>query len=172
MKAILSILAALLVLPLAAQEGQRPPRPRGTPPGNVSAGEDGGLGHNITIRLQGTTTTGNEIDLELTGSGPTFTAQQIAGKEESVLRCEYRVRETEGGYHVFYSVGTQIKVPTSVHKDSTNYEYRDVTIIGSVLCSAGKPVAIVRNGGKPLELVVSPVGEAVEAKPPMPVEER
>ena len=172
MKAILSIVAASLILPLAAQDPAPPVRAGRPRQAANPVQDDGGLSRNITIRLQGTTTTGNEIDLELTGSGPTFTAQQIAGKEESVLRCEYRVRETEGGYHVFYSVGTQIKVPTSVHKDSTNYEYRDVTIIGSVLCAAGKPVAIVRNGGKPLELVVSPVGEAVEAKPPVPVEER
>jgi hypothetical protein len=177
MKAILSIIAASLILPLAAQEMQRPPRPRAAPsPGNVSAGEEGGLGHNIAIRLQGTTTTGSEIDLELTGSGPAFTAQQMVGKEESVLSCEYRVTEADGGYRVSYSIGMQVKVVISSSQgESRNYEYRNVTINGSALCAAGKPVVIVRNGGKPLELVVSPAGEAVERKPvapPEPVEER
>lgn len=168
MKAILSIIAASLILPLAAQDPappSRPPRPRQA--ANPEQ-DNGGLSRNITIRLQGTTTTGNEIDLELTGAGPTFTAQQVVGKDEAVLSCEYRVAEAEDGYRVSYSIGMQVKVAISVNQEARNYEYRNVAINGSVLCSAGKPVAIVKNGGKPLELVVSPVGETAEMKPVVP----
>jgi hypothetical protein len=175
MKAILWIIAASLVLPLAAQDIQppmqppRPPRQRGDQPQpRAQLQEEGGLTRNITIRLQGTTTTGNEIDLELTGMGPNFTAQQIVGKDESILSCRYGVKEAEGGYHVSYQIGMQVKVVTSTQGGATNYEFQDVTINGSALCTAGKPVVIVRNGGKPLELVVNPAGAAVEGKPVVP----
>jgi hypothetical protein len=170
MKAILWIIVASLLSPLVAQDVTRPPRPRtGQQPGAPVMKEAGanGLSRNITIRLQGTTTTNSEIDLELTGTGPTFNAQQMVGKDESVLSCQYSVAQAEGGYRVSYSIGMRVKVVTNIHKDTTNYEYRDVTINGSALCAAGKPVTIVRNGGKPLELVVTAV-EAVEGKPTPP----
>lgn len=171
MKAILLIVAASLFSPLVAQEVIRPPRQRsGQQPGApvMEGAETSGLSRNITIRLQGTTTTNSEIDLELTGTGPSFNAQQMVGKDESILSCEYLVAEAEGGYRVSYRIGMRIKVVTNINKDTTNYEYRDVTINGTALCAVGKPVAVVRNGGKPLELVVNIAGEAVEGKPATP----
>jgi hypothetical protein len=171
MRTILLIAAASLILPVSAQ--QRPPRARGNPPmvHDVAPGQAaGGLANNITIRLQGTTTTGDGIDLELTGTGPSFSADQVVGEEQSILSCEYVVAEAPGGYRITYRIGMRVRVVTNTQKDSVNYEYRDVTINGSAVCAPGKPVAIVRNGGKPLEIVVSGEGPVADQKPAEPAE--
>ncbi|MCW1916716.1 hypothetical protein OJ996_24225 [Luteolibacter sp. GHJ8] len=168
MKSIALILASTLILPLSAQNPRpRQPIPPAPQPGYPAqaAPEDPALTRNITIRLAGTTTTGSGIDLELTGTGPSFSAQQVVGEDQSILSCDYQVKESGGNYLVSYSIGMRIKVVTASHKETVNYEYRDVTINGSALCQPNKAVVLVRNSGKPLELLVSP-GEAAPAKAP------
>ncbi len=167
MKAILFVIAASLLLPLAAQNpGIRPPLPRQQQGHrDVAAPADDALQGNITIHLKGMTTTGNEIDLSLTGIGPTFMADQIVGNDNSMLSCEYSVKATETGYRVSYSIGMQQRVPTSVQKEVTNYEYRSVVMRGSVLCPEGKPVVIVKNGAKPLQIAVSTTAAEPGATP-------
>ena len=154
MKATLLTISCLLALPLLAQN-QLPRQSRvGQPinPQQQSVVEEG-LEENITIRLQGTVTTGSEIDLSLSGVGPKFTADQVIN-DDTVLTCQYLVPETEAGYRVSYSVGARIKVVTQKTQNSTNFEYRDVVISGNVLCLAGRPVVVVRNGSKPLQLTI------------------
>ena len=160
MKATALILSAALVSPLFAQN-QRMPRPRvvappeqraespAEPPAAVIEG-------NITVRLDGTTTSGNEIDLSLTGIGPVFSASQLVGAEQSHISCEYSVTQAGEAFRVKYTISVRQKVATSVHKDTTNYEFISVTSQGTVLCQPGKPVVIVRNDAKPLQLTVGP----------------
>lgn len=171
MKSIALLLTGVLMLPLSAQN----PRPRQMVPAAPQPGysgqaeqEDPALARNITIRLAGTTTTGSGIDLELTGTGPSFSAQQVVGEDQSILSCDYQVKESGENYLVGYSIGMRIKVVTASHKESVNYEYRDVTINGSVLCKANKAVVLVRNSGKPLELIVSHTEAAAPKEPGTP----
>lgn len=185
MKAIPLLLAVALCAPLAAQnQPNNPPMPRGrvvappqpqAQPGQPYVRQDPDVkapDSNLTISLEGTTTTGSLIDLQLTGVGPTFMADQMIGEEGSVLSCQYTVSKGEKGYRVSYSIGVQLRLPTSVvhgEKEVTNYEYRSVSLSGSVLCTPGVPVVIVRNAKKPLQLtlaeVPSPPAPAPEAGP-------
>lgn len=166
MKSIVLFLAVALASPLFAQD-QRVPRPRMvTPPvhrGDLPADPPTeALERNITVRLDGTTTTGNEIDLSLTGIGPVLSAAQLVGDELSHLTCEYSITPAGAAYRVKYTISVRQKVPTSVSKDVTNFEYMNVTIQGTALCQPGKPVEIVRNAAKPLRLTVSPESEGNE----------
>jgi len=150
----------LLAMPIYGQQMQRP---RVVPPPQPvvraeSVGVEDALKENITIRLQGTAATGAEVDLSLTGIGPRFAADQMIGGD-AVLTCDYVVAqaEGEGGYLVSYSVGVRVKVATHTNasQGTTSFEFRDVTITGTVLCRLDEAVAIVRNGDKPLQLTVS-----------------
>ena len=157
MKATLLAVSCLLALPMMAQiSSPRGPRPQVNqlPHGIQAPVEDEGLKENITIRLQGTTTTGSDIDLSLTGVGPKFSADQVV-KDDTILICEYLVTETETGYKVAYVVSARIKMATNVSANSTNFEYRDVSVSGNALCTAGRPLVLVRNGEKPLQLTIS-----------------
>ena len=162
MKATLLAVSCFLALPLIAQNTPR----RVIPPPGVSngaaqsSGESEPLKNNITIRLHGTTTTGADIDLSLSGIGPSFSADQVVN-DDTTLTCRYVVSETETGYRVSYSVSARLKVATHVNQNVTNYEYRDVSISGTVLCSADRPQVLVRNGSKPLQLTITQ-----EAAPP------
>jgi hypothetical protein len=184
MKALSLLLAVALIAPLAAQNPPQPARGRVLPPqaGQQRPPQPGQpyapLGEedpgaqlpdtNLTISLEGTTTTGSTIDLQLTGVGPKFMADQMIGEEGSVLTCQYTVAKEEKGYRVAYSIGVQLRVAVSVvqgEKGRTNYQYRDVSLSGTVLCSPGVPVVIVRNAKKPLQLTVAEVPAAAATGP-------
>jgi hypothetical protein len=156
MKAILLAVSCFLVLPLVAQDAPRVAgRPPVVPSPTTQASEEGRtLKENITIRLHGTTTNGTDIDLSLSGIGPSFTADQVVN-DDTMLTCEYVVSETETGYRVSYSVGARIKVPTQANPNTTNIEYRDIIIRGTVLCSKKKAHVLVQNGTKSLKLTVT-----------------
>jgi len=152
MKTTILLLTALLSLPILGQTFQ--PRPRTVPTGmpqqeGQPAGEQ--LQKNTTIRIQGTTTTGQDIDLSLTGLGPRFNAEQIIGADDSVLNCEYLVKESDEGFLVSYVLRVRLKTASS----PTTYEFRDVSVTGNVLCKPGEPVVIVKNGEKTLQLTVT-----------------
>lgn len=156
---MLFAVSCLLTLPMFAQNpAPRSAAPRVVPPGLQAPVETVGLQENITIRLQGTTTTGSDIDLSLTGVGPKFSADQVVN-DDIVLSCEYLVSETETGYKVSYVVSARIKVATQTGPNATSYEYRDVSISGSAICKAGRPLVLVRNGAKPLQLTISKESE-------------
>ena len=153
MKTLILATACFMPLLLMAQTPvPRQPRPR-IDASSQQSGEAEGLKENITIRLQGTTTTGADIDLSLTGVGPKFTADQVIN-DDTVITCQYLVSETESGYRVSYSVSARIKVATQTNQTTTNFEFRDVSITGTVLCLADHPKVLVRNGSKPLQLTI------------------
>ena len=159
MKATLLAVLCLITLPLIAQNApRRAPQPRSSSGTLQSPGEAEALKENITIRLHGTTTTGTDINLSLSGIGPRFTADQVVS-DDTMLTCQYVVSETETGYKVSYSIGTRIKVATHTSQNSTNYEYLDVTISGTVLCSLDRPQLLVRNGASPLQLTITKEAE-------------
>jgi hypothetical protein len=128
--------------------------------GSQQPAESQALKKNITIRLHGTTTTGAEIDLSLSGIGPSFTADQVVN-DDTMLTCEYVVSETETGYRVSYSVGARIKLPKQANPNTTNFEYRDIIIRGTVLCSEKKAQVLVQNGTKSLKLTITEDAEQV-----------
>lgn len=185
MKAISLLVAAALIAPLCAQNQQGAPRGRVLPPqpGQQQWSQQPGQPYNprgqeepeaqlpdtnLTISLEGTTTTGSVIDLQLTGVGPQFMADQMIGEDGPVLTCQYTVSKNDKGYRVSYSIGVQLRIATSVtqgEKQMTNYQYRDVSLSGTVLCTPGVPVVIVRNAKKPLQLTVAEV-PSPQAKTP------
>jgi hypothetical protein len=163
MKTLLLVTACFLPFPLMAQNTPPPLRPRPTVVTNPqAAGAEGVLSENIVIRLQGVIATGADIDLSLTGIGPKFTADQVVN-DDTLLRCEYVVSETEKGYRVSYFVSVRIKVATQMGTNATNYEYRDVSTSGTALCVLGRPLVLVRNGPKPLQLTITKGGEQAGA---------
>lgn len=157
MKSPILLLGVLLTIPILAQTEM--PRPRVVPvpepvqhdPRPVADP----LRKNTTIRLQGTTTTGQDVDLSLTGLGPRFNADQMIAGNDTVMSCDYLVSETDRGFMVSYTLVVQVKAATSVNQGSTIYNYRDVSLKGTVLCKAGEPVVIVKNGDKSLQLTVT-----------------
>jgi hypothetical protein len=159
MKATLLAVSCFLALPLIAQEAPRAPQPRRSSGTLQIPSEAEALKENITIRLHGTTTTGTEIDISLSGIGPSFTADQVVN-DDTMLNCQYVVSETETGYRVTYSVGVRIKIAAHKTQNSTNYEYRDVVISGTVLCSVDRPQVLVRNGSNPLQLTITKEAES------------
>jgi hypothetical protein len=164
MKTLILATACFMPMLLMAQNPvPRQPRPRADALSQQS-GEAEGLRENITIRLQGTTTTGADIDLSLTGIGPRFTADQVIN-DDTVLTCQYVVSETEEGYRVSYSVSARIRVATQTNQTTTNFEFRDVSISGTVLCVADRPMVLVRNGSKPLQLTIMKEAEAGGGRP-------
>ena len=169
MKAILLAVSCFLTLPLIAQDNStRAPRPRTPSPAMPqppvtrdtaqAPQQPADLTHNITIRLQGTTANGNDIDLSLSGIGPSFNADQSIDKD-TILNCEYMVSETETGYKVTYRVSTRVKIATKTSADTTTYEYMDVSVSNTVLCAEGRPQVLVLNGAKSLKLTITKEAE-------------
>lgn len=168
MKAIPLLLAVALLAPLAAQNP--PNRPRGGVVLPPQAGQQAQFSDdrprielpesNFTISLEGTLTSGTAVDLQLTGCGPTFTADQAIGDEGTVVSCNYNLSKTEKGYRVSYSITTQVRIATAIHrgeKESVNYEFRTISLSSSILCTPGVPVVIARSAAKPLTLTVAEV---------------
>lgn len=155
MKSILLATACLLTLPLMAQN-QPVPRPAVRVPtiNSQTSTDTPELKENITLRLQGNIATVSDINLSLTGIGPRFAADQMTD-DGTALTCQYVVSETDAGYKVSYSISARVKVATQSTPNSTNYEYRDVLISGTVICVVGRPVVLVRNGSKPLQLTIA-----------------
>jgi hypothetical protein len=170
MKAISLLLALALFAPLAAQNPNSPPRPRGgigpSPNQQQFSQDSPGIPlpeANFTISLEGTLTSGTAVDLQLTGSGPTFHADQIIGDDGTVVGCQYTLSKTEKGYRVSYNIATQVRIATNIHRGETetvNYEFRSVSLSGAVLCTPGAPIVIARSGGKPLRLTLAEVPAA------------
>ncbi len=158
MKTTIVLLSVLLSLPILGQTFQ--PRPRALPPGmpqpeGQPAGER--LQKNTTIRVQGTTTTGQDIDLSLTGLGPRFNADQMIAGNDSVMNCDYLVTESDQRFLISYTLVVRIKVTSN--PGPPNIEYRDVSVGGTILCKPGEPVVIVKNGDKTLQITVTQEAE-------------
>ncbi len=156
MKATILAVSCFLILPLIAQEAApRNVRPQIVPSGLTQRSEEvESLKKNITIRLHGTTTTGTEIDLSLSGIGPRFRCDQVVN-DDTMLSCEYLVSETETGYKVSYTVSARIKASLQNSPGLTGYENRDISTSGTVLCSTDRPQVLVSNGSKPLQLTIT-----------------
>lgn len=155
MRTLILATCCFLTLPLFAQNAPRRPIPAtiGAPGLVQNPGAADALDHNITLRLHGTTTTGTDVDLSLCGIGPRFTADQIVN-DDTLLTCIYNVSTAGDGYQVTYTVSARLKVATQSGPNSS-YEYRDVSISGTILCSLDHPQTLVRNGSKPLQLTIT-----------------
>jgi hypothetical protein len=132
----------------------------------ISGDEQKALSENIIIRLQGSTTTGIDIDLSLTGIGPKFAADQTVGDDGTVVHCEYLVSESDAEYRVSYTISVRVKVVTQVNRDTTNIQYQDLAISGNLICAINRPLVIVRNGLKPLQLTITKEAEQAGADQP------
>ncbi|WP_411825485.1 hypothetical protein [Luteolibacter sp. AS25] len=161
-KTILVAAVCLFSLPTYAQT--RVPRTV-APPGVVSAptadSEHGsGLTSNLSVLLEGSITADSVVDLSLTGSGPKFSAEQIL-EDETILHTEYLIATSERGYSVAYAVAARVKVKTRTANDqkTANFEYRDVSITGNVICSLNEPIVLIRNGARSLQLTIKKEAE-------------
>jgi hypothetical protein len=155
MKISLLTFTCILVLPLMGQDTVTPANQSGRRSASKTPATTAALKENITIRLFGTTTTGAEIDLALTGVGPRFAAEQVLDND-TVVSCEYMVSESENGYQVSYVVTAQIKIVVQSNQNGAiSVDFREVSLSGEVLCATDRPHAIVRSGSKSLHLTIS-----------------
>jgi hypothetical protein len=156
-KPILVAAVCLFALPIMSQTEapRRVPLPRvGSAPAAAS-GHDAGLTNNISVLLEGSITADSVVNLSLTGSGPKFSADQVL-EDETILRTEYLISTSGNGYSVEYAVAARVKVKTGAANDQRppTFEYRDVSITGNVICSLDKPIVLIRNGARSLQLTI------------------
>lgn len=110
---------------------------------------------NITIQLQGSVNDGPPLDLSLTGVGPVFQADVVTGDNFTILSHQYSVVPASKGYKVEYNIGLRIRMEMSKTKQATSYEFRDVSVTGTVMATEGEKVVISRNGDRELALTLS-----------------
>lgn len=113
------------------------------------------LTENITIRLQGSVSDGPPLDLSLTGIGPIFQADVVAGDKFTILSHQYSVKPAGSGYKVEYSIGLRIRMEMAQTGNSVSYEFRDVSVTGTVMVKEGERVVISKNGDRELALTLS-----------------
>jgi hypothetical protein len=180
MKTALIATLALLSAPLHAQV-YTPPPPGSAPGRRVQPEADpaAALSRNITIRLQGEVAKQIVVDLAVTGTGPTWTVDQLVGEDDTTLTCEYQVQEKGGIFRVTYSVGVRVAFPSSrpagrspagapgQPQPPVSITYRDIVIRGTVACRPGEPVEILKNGSRQVQLTLE-TPPAVEIVPPAP----
>lgn len=128
-------------------------------PRSVSAnparhGEVMKLTENITVQLQGSVKGGPVLDLAMTGIGPIFRGDVVAGDSAAIVTHSYTVNPTETGYRVEYSIGLRIKVEHQAEGMPTSVEYRDVIVTGTALAEEGKKLVIAKNGDHELTLTL------------------
>ncbi|MFD0894175.1 hypothetical protein KBB96_02450 [Luteolibacter ambystomatis] len=133
----------------------RPLRPHN---GGSQGGNDSAFDHNRSINLTGNVGENRDINLSITGIGPTFNSECIIG-DGTILSVQYNTVETENAIQVNYSIGLQVEVKTGNRSD-----YRNLTFNGRVLCKEGTPVQIYKNGSQTLSLGVDPAKKDDEKK--------
>lgn len=94
------------------------------------------------------------MDLSLTGVGPIFRSDAIAGEDQSIVTHTYTVIPADGGYKVEYSIGMRLRLTSSVSGTVTNYEYRDVMLTGTAVIKEGKNLVVATNGKHELSLTI------------------
>ena len=123
----------------------------------------GALSENHTISLEGTTSTGQAIELALTGIGPEFNTDHSL-EDSTTLTCQYLVTEAEDALILDYTIGMRIPV-TKTNKISVSQsgaqgvssrvEFRSEMTRGRVRCRPGEPVVISKGKKHSLSLTVS-----------------
>ena len=109
------------------------------------------LTENITIQLQGSVYGSEPLDLSLTGVGPVFQADVIAGEDRSILTHQYSVRPNDCGYRVEYSIGLRIAMEVSRNGQAT--------VSGAAIAKEGERVVISKNGAHELALTLGKAGK-------------
>ena len=141
----------------------RHPSPRTTPsprPAAVRAAPaPSHLTENVTIHLRGSVNEGTPLNLSLTGIGPIFQADVVTDDAFTVLTHRYSVNPQEGGYRVEYTIGLRIRMEVPGNGLGVNYEYRDVSVVGTVIAKEGKAVVISKNGDRELSLTLAKTKE-------------
>ena len=115
------------------------------------------LAENITIQLQGSVNAGPQLDLSLTGVGPVFQADVLTGDEHTILSHQYSVKPQEGRYRVEYHIGLRVRFESSRNGNTTNYEYRDVSMTGTILAKEAEKVVISKDADRELSLTLKKV---------------
>ena len=106
------------------------------------------------------------MDLELTGSGPLFSIDYPAPRNENndlppaVVSISSVVNESAGIFEVEYNVGARVAVRTSIiqrgpgQPGSHKIEFRDLALRGTVQMKPGEPITLARQNGKKLSLTL------------------
>ena len=112
------------------------------------------LTENITIQLQGKVEGGPALDLSMTGIGPIFRGDVVAGDDPAIVTHSYTVTVVEGGYKVEYSIGLRLKFEQMVNGKVNSVEYREVMVSGTAIAREGKRLVIAKNGENELGLTL------------------
>ena len=109
---------------------------------------------NHTIRLHGTTSAGEKVDLSVTGIGPDLTGDHLQKESVTVLKFVYKVYRKDNSYLIDYSIYSRVRVITSKSRQGDNYEYRDITTKGRIISDPAKDVEIYKDGIEGLYLSI------------------
>lgn len=109
---------------------------------------------NITIQLQGSVHDGPPLDLSLTGVGPIFQADVVTGDKFTILSHQYSVIPNDCGYKVEYNIGIRLRMEMARNGQNTSYEFRDVSLSGTVIAKEGEKVVVSKNGDRELSLTL------------------
>jgi hypothetical protein len=104
------------------------------------------------------------MDLVFTGTGPRFQTDIVteAGEDDLApinITFQAVVSPKSGGYQAEYSLGARIAVKSNLSRSSTgqtstNIEYRDVNLIGTVYLKPGKAVVLSKINDKELTMTI------------------
>jgi hypothetical protein len=112
------------------------------------------LAENMTLQLQGSVVGGPELDLAMTGIGPLFRGDVVAGDDPAIVTHTYTVVTAGDGYKVDYSIGLRLQVEKK-SDGRVNVEFHDVVVTGTAMVEEEKTLVISKNGDRELSLTLS-----------------
>ena len=113
----------------------------------VIQAQSNNLTENIMIQLQGSVVGGPDLDLSMTGIGPLFRGDVVAGDDPDILTHTDTVVKAGDGYKVDYSIGLRLKSEQKIG-NREHIENRDVFVTGAALAEEGKKLVISKNGDR------------------------
>jgi hypothetical protein len=135
--------------PAPPMRSTRPPvRP------SVVESHSNNLAENMTLQLQGSVVGGPELDLAMTGIGPLFRGDVVAGDDPAIVTHTYTVVTAGDGYKVDYSIGLRLQVEKK-SDGRVNVEFHDVVVTGTAMVEEEKTLVISKNGDRELSLTLS-----------------
>jgi hypothetical protein len=108
----------------------------------------------MTLQLQGSVVGGPELDLAMTGIGPLFRGDVVAGDDPAIVTHTYTVVTAGDGYKVDYSIGLRLQVEKK-SDGRVNVEFHDVVVTGTAMVEEEKTLVISKNGDRELSLTLS-----------------
>jgi hypothetical protein len=129
------------------------------------------LTENLTLQFKGEFQGLVELDVELTGLGPLFSAEIVVPSEEketpaTVISISSTITSlAPGDYKVDYSIGARVPVKTNVHQrpdgpSTVNFQFSDILLRGVAKVKEGKALIVSKINGKELQGILRKPGES------------